>query len=587
MEHDRLEGEGCALSEPVRLVIWDLDETFWKGVLTEGGIELIPRHCELIRTLARRGIISSICSKNDHDAVARILNDGAMWDYFVMPSVNWEAKGPRLQALIESLQLRPASVIFIDDNHLNREEARHFLPDLQISDPSVIPRITTLSHFEGKDDRDMTRLRQYKLLEQRKAEKQAVNGETAEFLRRCNIVVEIEHDITQHLDRAIELINRTNQLNFVKSRLPEDLEQAKRELSTLLAGHDIQAGLVRVIDRYGDHGYCGIYVMKAARFLLQFAFSCRILGMGIEQWLYQRLGRPQLNVSGEVLSDVIHSTNPIDWIQISTSAGSEKRTTRKPAAWIAARGGCDLQAIFHYFNVGTFGSGGEFNLYRNGCDVRIDHSMFLRYAITGLPAGGIEACKRLGYREEDFRTTLLNHRTGQGFWLLSFWSDAVFAIYRHRETGVTVPFMLTNWYDQARDVTKASVDNLLDDENHDWFAASLDYLKHNFDYLGLISEELFKQNLRLILNSAPRHTRIVILGANEHLWDPKANVRHQSPLYESLNRWSRAVARWRRNVTILKVRDFIESDAEVHNWGHFDRMVYFRIYQEIERRILR
>jgi FkbH-like protein len=501
----------------------------------------------LIRTLARRGIISSICSRNDHDAVARILSDAGIWDYMVMPSVNWEAKGPRLQALIESFQLRSASALFIDDNHLNREEARHFLPDLQVSDPSIVPGITTLSQFAGKDDPDMTRLRQYKLLERRKADRQAVNGETVDFLRGCDIVVEIEHDIKQHLDRAIEPINRTNQLNFVKSRLPEDLEQARRELNTLLAGHDIQAGLVRVSDRYGDHGYCGIYMLKDSWRLLQFAFSCRIMGMGVERWLYQR----------------------------------------KSAAWIAARGGCDIHAIFHYFNIGTFGSHGEFNFYRNGCDVRIDHSMFLRYAITGLPAGGIEACNRLGYQQEDFRTTLLNHRTGKSIWLLSFWSDAVFAIYRHRETGVTVPFMLPNWYDQARDVSMASVDNLVDDQNRGWLAASLDYLKHNFDYLGLISEELFKQNLKLILNSAPRHTRIVILGANEHLWDPQANIRHKSSQYESLNRWTRAVARWRRNVTILNVRDFVESDAEVHNWGHFDRMVYFRIYGEIERLFLR
>lgn len=157
------------MSEPVRLVIWDLDETFWKGTLSEGGIELVPRHGELIRTLARRGIISSICSRNDHDAVAQILSDAGIWDYMVMPSVNWEAKGPRLQSLMESFQLRPASALFIDDNHLNREEARHFLPDLQVSDPSIVPVIATLSQFAGKDDPDLTRLRQYKLLERRKA----------------------------------------------------------------------------------------------------------------------------------------------------------------------------------------------------------------------------------------------------------------------------------------------------------------------------------------------------------------------------------------------------------------------------------
>ena len=127
-----------------------MDETLWKGTLTEGGIEIIPANFALIRTLAERGIVSSICSKNEHSAVER-----------------------------------------------------------------------------------------------------AAGEDTSVFLRSCNIVVEIEHDITPHLDRAIELINRTNQLNFIKSRLPEDPQQAAQELTTLLARHDIQAGLVRVVGRYG------------------------------------------------------------------------------------------------------------------------------------------------------------------------------------------------------------------------------------------------------------------------------------------------------------------------------------------------
>jgi hypothetical protein len=38
-------------------------------------------------------------------------------------------------------------------------------------------------------------------------------------------------------------------------------------------------------------------------------------------------------------------------------------------------------------------------------------------------------------------------------------------------------------------------------------------------------------------------------------------------------------------VTILDIRGFVASDTEVHNWRHFDRTVYFRIYQEINRRM--
>src|ERR1700679_575675 len=322
------------------------------------------------------------------------------------------------------------------------------------------------------------------------------------------------------------------------------------------------------------------------RRLLQFAFSCRILGMGVERWLYQRLGRPHLEVQGEVLSDVVHDVSPIDWIQIRGSTASGNGSATEQKGWVFARGGCDLRAVCHYFSVGALGSSGEFNVSRQGCDIRIDHSMFLRYAITGLPTGGMEACRGLGYSEEDFRTTLLDQIAGTRAWLLSFWSDSAFAVYRHRETGVVVPFMFPRWH-QATDVRNASLDALPAEHDRSWFVGPLAHLKENFDYAGVISEALFKENLKIILNAAPRNTRVFILGANEHLWDPQTSIRHRHSDHESLNRWTRAVTRWRRKVTILNVRDFVASETEVHNWGHFDRTVYFRIYQEIDRRMQR
>ena len=130
--------------------------------------------------------------------------------------------------------------------------------------------------------------------------------------------------------------------------------------------------------------------------------------------------------------------------------------------------------------------------------------MFLRYAITGLPPGGMDACKRLGYCEEDFRTAPFDQRPGIAVWLLSFWSDASFAVYRHRETGVVVPFMFPRWH-QSKDVREAALDDLPAAHDRSWFADSLENLKENFDYMGVISEALFKANLKTILNAAPRH----------------------------------------------------------------------------------
>src|SRR5439155_20413555 len=126
-------------AETVRLVVWDLDETFWKGTLSEGGITFCGENRDIVIALAERGIVSTVCSKNDFEAVRDVLKTHEVWDYFILPSVNWEPKGPRLQSLIETIQLRPETVMLIDDNPMNRNEALFFVPGIQVADETVIP----------------------------------------------------------------------------------------------------------------------------------------------------------------------------------------------------------------------------------------------------------------------------------------------------------------------------------------------------------------------------------------------------------------------------------------------------------------
>jgi FkbH-like protein len=252
--------------EPVRLVVWDLDDTFWRGTLTEGGIsEYIQEHHDAVIELARRGIMSSICSRNDPDEVLPILEDKKILEYFIFPSISWHPKGERLASLVETVQLRPASVMFIDDNPGNLAEAGAKVPGIQVEGVDFIGRMLKDPRFKGKNDSRLTCLAQYKLLETRKRDEVQHSGDNSEFLRSCDIRVYIEHDVLSHIDRAIELINRTNQLNYTKSRLPEDPEKARAKLSRQCAGSHRQAGLVRVVDKYGDYGFVGFYLMRNRR----------------------------------------------------------------------------------------------------------------------------------------------------------------------------------------------------------------------------------------------------------------------------------------------------------------------------------
>jgi len=366
------------VAEAIRLVIWDLDETFWRGTLTEGGIrEYVKENHDVVITLAKRGIISSICSKNDSATVLVILEQHKIKDYFVFPSISWEPKGTRVARLIEQFQLRAPAVMFIDDNPNSRAEVESTVPGIQVEDETFTSRMLMDPRFRGKDDSSLSRLNQYKLLETRKLDEDNFAEGNEEFLRQCNVRVYLEYDVDAQIDRAIELINRTNQLNYTKKRLPEDIEEARRMLRAEISPFSRQAGLIKVVDKYGDYGYVGFFVTDSfrsqyvagasTRTLMHFCFSCRTLGMLVEKWFYDYLGKPQLRVVGEVLTDLFQEKT-VDWIKLGSTSADDTAETRKEFSGFRIVGGCEAHAIGVYLNPhsehvdvqGNFAVGGLF-----------------------------------------------------------------------------------------------------------------------------------------------------------------------------------------------------------------------------------
>jgi len=377
------------MNEAIRLVIWDLDETFWRGTVTEGGIkEYIQANHDIIIELARRGIMSSICSKNDHAAIQSILEEKGLWDYFIFPSISWAAKGARIASLIEAVQLRPETVLFIDDNPNNLAETKAIVPGLQVAAEDIIPGILEHPLFRGKNDQELTRLAQYKLLEQKARDSVQHEGNNEDFLRSCGIRVQIDYDIENNIDRAVELINRTNQLNYTKQRLPEDLQEAREELRHQLKPFDRQAGLIRVYDKYGDYGYVGFFMTLMSRRtlikgdgnrqLFHFCFSCRTLGMYVEQWVYEFLERPELKIVGEVLTD-LSVPRPMDWISLADPSRPDEEATPSFDSKLIVYGGCEAHIVSVYLKrhfsamtvYGNFAANGLF-LRINTAEVLLD-----------------------------------------------------------------------------------------------------------------------------------------------------------------------------------------------------------------------
>jgi FkbH-like protein len=335
------------IDNKVKLVVWDLDETFWRGTLTEEGIVPVQRNIDIVAELPKRGILNSICSKNDPGRTKAKLVELGVWDWFVFPSISFNPKGKAVAEMIEGATLRAENVLFIDDNKLNREEVKFFNPGIMTARPDkVLEGLLDHPNLAGKPDPQLTRLKQYKFLQRKVEERSTSDLSNEEFLRASNIRVTIDYEVERNFDRVVELINRTNQLNYTKERLntPKQIE----ELHAQLSGFGFHAGTVHAADNYGDYGLIGFFLMKRranTKRLIHFVFSCRTMNMGIEQFVYESLDRPEIDIV-EPVSYGLQSHAATDWI----TAGGEGESGGAQAVddKLVLIGGCHLLQLASY-----------------------------------------------------------------------------------------------------------------------------------------------------------------------------------------------------------------------------------------------
>lgn len=301
----------------VKLVIWDLDDTLWRGTLADGEAPvLFAQRADLIRRLNQHGVLSSICSKNDFAAARKQLEAFGLWDAFVFPRIAFAPKGEAIAALLSDMQLRAADTLFVDDNVLNLDEARHRLPDLRTLDSRDANADAVLAAILTDQPASRNRVAEYRQLEQKQADRQASGAtDDADFLRSCQIRV-CGPSMMSNLDfadRIVELINRSNQLNYTQSRTT--VEELTHDLTD--AYLDYICCSIFAWDRYGEHGLVGFAMIhRRTQTFKHLVFSCRIMHMGIERFTIERYFRPLF--PGVVVPDDWQERlrwSEVDWIE--------------------------------------------------------------------------------------------------------------------------------------------------------------------------------------------------------------------------------------------------------------------------------
>lgn len=296
-----------------KLIIWDLDETLWRGTLADGDdVTLYEDRAALIRALNARGVVSSICSKNDFDAAKRKLVQLGLWEEFVFPHVAFTPKAPAIQKIIGDMQLRACDVLFVDDNVLNLEEVRFALPDIQTLDITRPDADAQLQALLEKAPKGRSRVEEYRILERKLHDRTVATGSNEDFLRSCGIKA-CAPFLMDNLDfaaRIAELINRSNQLNYTKSRVdPVDLE------ACIIDVVRYDSWSIFAWDRYGHYGLIGfVMVDRNTREFVHFVYSCRAMHMGLEAYALGKVREKWPTIDATQWQDRFDDSVP-DWIE--------------------------------------------------------------------------------------------------------------------------------------------------------------------------------------------------------------------------------------------------------------------------------
>lgn len=545
----------------VKLVIWDLDETFWRGTLSEGSINIIDK--EIVPRLTKIGIINSISSKNDFQECKDKLTENDLWDYFVFPSINWNPKGESIKQIIEDCQLRAENVVFIDDNPGNLNEAVFYNPGIMTYD-SIVSFLNDFDFSLYKPDEEMNRLNQYKSLEKKKQYKVAKCSSNIDFLEKSDIRILFIEDIEPIKERLLEMIERTNQLNYTKLRI------GLSELDALIVDKDVKCVAVHVMDNFGDYGICGFYALNTKENrLIHFLFSCRILNIGVENYVYQKLGRPSLSIVDPITTKLVDK--PVYWIkEITKAEQKDSRLYSLKKCRIALIGGCDLYQLCHYINDNAFTIIKDFN-YNSADNIAIhrEHTIFQRMA------GNISDMKF----KEMIKLPFLDEKCLDYHYLHEQYDYFVFSPLMN----YTQEIYHNHKYDF--DIAYGGYNNIL--ESDSWSvcggAEGFNRFKSEYDHIGQQSPTDFYNDLEWLYNKVK--TPIIFLnGAEVDIDNPNeegATLRNRT-MNQVLNDF---VKDHSDRCQIIDVNQFIKDRDDLEdNIRHYKRFVYVELAKELMKR---
>ena len=154
-----------------KIIFWDLDNTLWDGILTEGEIKLRNKIVENIRHFDRIGILNVVVSKNDSNFAVEKLEKLNLLQLFIDYQINWEPKSANILKTLTKLNLNARNAAVIDDSAFERNEIKMAIPEIMVYDEQEALTLSSLEFFNPPQSSESKNRREsYRSILQRESE---------------------------------------------------------------------------------------------------------------------------------------------------------------------------------------------------------------------------------------------------------------------------------------------------------------------------------------------------------------------------------------------------------------------------------
>lgn len=285
-----------------KCLILDMDNTLWGGIVGEDGIHGIKigdnypgniyKHFQQsILEMKKTGVIIAACSKNNLSDIKDLWknNDQLILkeNDFACLKINWENKASNIIKISRELNIGLDSMVFIDDNPVERELIKQVLPEVVCPDfPDKTHQLFTFiknikeNYFSTHriTEEDLLKTDNYKNNIKRNDHKLTFKNIDS-YLKSLEIKLVVQEFKKDNCQRLSQLTQKTNQFNFTTIRYSEsDLIKIHANSGKIFS--------LSVSDKFGNLGITGLLIIKEKTIGIceidTFLMSCRILGRNIE-----------------------------------------------------------------------------------------------------------------------------------------------------------------------------------------------------------------------------------------------------------------------------------------------------------------